>query len=105
MAFLVVFGTLVPQHLPSGWQQKRQRPSGLSLVVVCAILVLTGWGLYYLSDESLRTAVRLAHSVLGILLPVAMAAHVWRARRRSHFDTLQSRRDDPSYPAASTAAR
>src|SRR5262245_15110306 len=62
MAFLIAFGTLLPQHLPNGWQQRRQRPSGLALVAVCAILVLSGWGLYYLSDESLRTGTRLIHS-------------------------------------------
>jgi len=102
MAFLLVFGTLLPQHLPNGWHHKRQRPSGLSLVVTCAILVLTGWGLYYLSDESLRTATRVTHSILGILLPLAMAAHVWRARRRSRLEAPQSR---PSYPALSSAGR
>jgi hypothetical protein len=105
MAFLLVFGTLLPQHLPNGWHQKRQRSSGLSLVVVCAILVLTGWGLYYLSDESLRTATRVTHSTLGVVLPLAMAAHVWRARLRSRLDAPQSRRDDPSYPAVSSAGR
>ena len=105
MAFLLAFGALLPQHLPNGWHQKRQRPSGLTLAVVCAILMLTGWGLYYLSDESLRTATRATHSILGILLPLAMVAHVWRARRRSHLDAPQSRRGDPSYPAASSAGR
>src|SRR5262245_8814151 len=105
MAFLIAFGMLLPQHLPNGWQQKRQRPSGLSLVAVCSILVVTGWGLYYLSDESLRTVTRVIHSVLGILLPLAIAAHVWRARRRSRLDAIQSRRDDPSFPAASSAGR
>jgi hypothetical protein len=42
MAFLLVFGALLPQHLPNGWHQKCQRPSGLTLVLVCAILMLTG---------------------------------------------------------------
>jgi hypothetical protein len=105
MAFLLVFGALLPQHLPNGWHQKRQRPSGLTLVVVCAILVLTGWGLYYVSDESSRPAARVTHSILGILLPLGMAAHVWRARRRSRLDAPRSRRGDPSYPAASSAGR
>jgi hypothetical protein len=105
MAFLLAFGALLPQHVPSGWRQKRQRPTGLLLVLVCAILVLTGWGLYYFSEEALRAATRLIHSILGILLPLAMGAHVWRVRRRSRLDAIGTRVDDSSYPAASSAGR
>ena len=105
MAFLLALGALLPRHLPQGWRQKRQRPSGLLLVVVCAILVLTGWGLYYFSAEGLRAATRVIHSVLGVLLPLAMAGHVWRVRRRPRLDVIDARGDRDSYAAASSAAR
>jgi hypothetical protein len=102
MAFLVVFGGLLSDHLPRGWRQRRERGSGLSLVTLCGILILSGWGLYYFGGEGLRAATSTVHSVLGILLPCAMCVHVWRARRhRARLGLLQAR--DRSNPADAPA--
>ena len=104
MAFLLAFGTLLPDHLPNGWQQEPQRPSGCSLVAVCVILIVTGWGLYYFGHERLREATSAIHSVLGILLPMAMGLHVSRARRnRSRMDVVGTREDDSSDTAKASA--
>jgi hypothetical protein len=97
MAFLLVFGSLLPAHLPNGWRKKRQRPSGSAVVGSSAILVVSGWGLYYFSQEGLRSATSVVHSALGILLPFVMAVHVWRARR---LGTVEARDNDSSYPVA-----
>jgi hypothetical protein len=83
MLFLILLGTFIPNHIRLGWHQNRQRPSGVSLLTMCGILILTGWGLYYLGNESLRRSTSLLHSVLGALLPVVIAVHVWFARRNS----------------------
>lgn len=99
MAFLLVFGSLLPAHLPNGWRKKRQRPSGLALVGISAILVVSGWGLYYFSQEGLRSATSVVHSVLGILLPFVMGVHVWRRR----LGSVEARDDDPSYPVAASS--
>jgi MFS family permease len=107
MAFLVVFGALLSDHLPRGWRQRRERVSGLSLVTLCGILILSGWGLYYFGAEELRAATSTVHSVLGILLPCAMGAHVWRARRhRARVGLLRTRdRSDPAdAPAVASSA-
>jgi hypothetical protein len=104
MAFLLVFGALVPDHLPRGWRQKRERVSGLSLATLCGILIVSGWGLYYFGQEELRAATSVVHSVLGILLPCALGVHVWRARRhRARLGLLQARDRDPSDPADAPA--
>src|SRR5262245_38745050 len=54
MLFLILFGTLLFQHVPAGWEQDRQRPSGAWLFAICGVLIATGWGLYYIGGESLR---------------------------------------------------
>src|ERR1039458_2680143 len=54
MFFLMVFGTLLLQYVPQGWKENRQRPTGSWLVGLCSILIITGWGLYYLGSEFLR---------------------------------------------------
>ena len=69
MGFLMILGAFFLQHVPAGWQQKNQRPSGSSLIAVAALLVVTGWGLYYVGSERLRHATSLIHSMLGFCLP------------------------------------
>jgi hypothetical protein len=81
MAFLIIFGTLLIQHVPAGWRQGDQRPSGGFLLTVCSILIVSGWGLYYLGDESMRHWTSIIHSVFGVALPIVIFAHVWSARR------------------------
>jgi hypothetical protein len=104
MGFLLVLGALLTDHLPRGWRQERERPSGLSLVTLCAILIISGWGLYYFGQEELRAATSWVHSVLGLLLPCAVGVHVWRARRhRARLGLLQARDRDSSYAADAPA--
>ena len=80
MAFLIVLGSII-YHMIPGWQQKRQRLSGASLVTICTILILSGWGLYYLGEEHWRHWASLIHSVLGVLLPAFILFHVWNAQK------------------------
>jgi hypothetical protein len=81
MAFLIVFGALLFQHVPDGWGEKRQRATGSGLVVFCSFLILTGWGLYYFGNESLRRITSLAHSLIGGLVPAFLLVHILLGRR------------------------
>jgi hypothetical protein len=81
MLFLMVFGTLFLQHVPLGWKRDRQRPSGVLLVSACAILVITGWALYYAGEETVRRASHWIHIVVGGALPAVIALHVWLGKR------------------------
>ncbi len=84
MGFLIVFGSVL-YHIKPGWRQKSQRPSGTSLLIVCGILILTGWGLYYVGGDELRNWSSLSHSILGFLLPLIIFLHVWSVRNRKGF--------------------
>jgi len=86
MAFLMVFGTLLFHHVPAGWEQQRQRPSGSFLLSISSILILTGWGLYYVGAEGLRHDISLVHSILGVVLPLLIFLHI-RLGRRSDSDS------------------
>ena len=76
MAFLMVFGTLLMKHVPAGLDQDQQRPSGLSTLISCGILILTGWGLYYLGNETLRLWISRTHTWLGLGLPLIIFLHI-----------------------------
>jgi hypothetical protein len=83
MVFLVLFGTLLTQHVPWGWTQRQQRSSGVSLLVICGVLIVTGWGLYYLVDAGIRHWVSLIHWVVGLLFPAIVALHVILGKSKS----------------------
>jgi hypothetical protein len=77
IGFCIILGSSL-YHIRPGWKKKLQRLSGVLLLTVCAILILTGWGLYYLGDEQIRNLTSLTHSLLGVFLPVLIFFHVWR---------------------------
>jgi hypothetical protein len=76
MAALVVVGMLLPVHVQPGLRAGEQVRSGIAMLALVALLVLTGYGLYYLGDELWREAARFAHLALGV------AAAVWLPRHR-----------------------
>jgi hypothetical protein len=82
MAFLMVFGSLLLQHVPHGWAQNRQRPSGGWVSALCGVLTVTGWMLYYIANESVRHATSLIHWTIGLLIPALLILHVILGRRQ-----------------------
>ena len=71
------------EHVPAGWKQGEQRPVGGSLLAFCALLTVSGWGLYYVGNESCRQWTSGFHYVVGVLLPVVIFLHVWLANRKA----------------------
>lgn len=75
MAFLIVLGTLVPSHMDPWWHRRRNRGTAIVMLSVVAILILTGYGLYYSADEALRYWIRLAHWIIGVGALPSLIAH------------------------------
>lgn len=82
MAALLVIGALLVTHVPAGWQRRKNRRSGLGLLLVNALLILTGYALYYVGGETLRAWSWWVHLGLGSALPLLIAGHIWLGRRR-----------------------
>jgi hypothetical protein len=81
MGFLMVFGSLLIHHVPQGWSQSRQRPSGSLLVSLSSVLIVTGWGLYYVVDRGLREWTGKVHWILGLIFPALIVLHIFLGRR------------------------
>lgn len=83
VAFLMswVFGLIWLVHVRRGWQRGRNRGSGTMMGLIIVMLVLSGWGLYYLSDEQWRNVISLLHWVIGVASGLWLPFHVWRGRR------------------------
>jgi hypothetical protein len=76
-----LFGYFVCDHIRVGWRLGANRVTGLLMEVCFAALILTGIGLYYSGGENFRAFCITAHRVLGVALPVCLAAH-WVAANR-----------------------
>ena len=82
-AFLVLigFGYVLASHVHVGWRTRRNRVLGLALVTTFALLILTGYLLYYASGEGFREGVGWMHLALGLSLPVTLMAHIAMGKR------------------------
>jgi hypothetical protein len=77
LAFLALWfgGMMWGTHMLKGWSQKRRRWSGLALLTVFLVLIVTGYLLYYAGDEDLRAKISLVHWIIGMGIPAAYLFH------------------------------
>ena len=80
---MLALGSLLAHHVRFGWNARRNRISGSVLGGVAALIVLTGYGLYY-AGEDLREWSKWIHLVLGTLAFVVLPLHIWLGRRTRH---------------------
>jgi cation transport ATPase len=105
MAFLIILGTLLPKHVYLAWRAKQNRRSGVGLLIIFGILVLTGYGLYYSGNETLRKYVSWIHLGVGVASPLVIVAHIAYGkavmRRRNRAKSSASRAPRETYNGAS----
>lgn len=89
MGFLIVLGTLLPGHIVRAWRLRKNRRTGILMLFFSAVLVLTGYALYYAGSETLRPWISAIHWSIGIAAGVGLPLHVWFGkRRRMHRHTI-----------------
>jgi cation transport ATPase len=81
LGFLIVFGTVLPAHARGGWLHRMNRGTGVPLLVLMGLLVLSGYGLYYLVDERWRAVTSNIHWILGLAAIGLLAAHALLGKR------------------------
>jgi len=80
-AALWLAGFLWSSHIIPAWRRMRRPASGITLAVLFAGLIVSGYLLYYVGDESWRARVALAHWLVGLALPLSLIAHVLDRRQ------------------------
>lgn len=89
-ASLFALGMLAANHIPKGWRiahgrrgraLRQQYRSGLALCVLAALLIASGYALYYLVTEAARPALGWAHAALGFAMT---ALGLWHRAQRAH---------------------
>lgn len=74
--FLIVFGMLFSTHISFNWRvKKNRRLSGLILTAIFAALILSGYFLYYLGDEAVRSFNSYFHWISGLICTIIFAIH------------------------------
>jgi hypothetical protein len=81
MAFVLLFGTLLAGHVRRAWHAKKNRKNGVFIVLLVTLLTLSGYALYYTSDENRRALTSYFHLWLGIVVPIFLILHIRSGKR------------------------
>lgn len=81
---LLGFGGLFLVHMPKGWKNRHQRYIGIGLTISFAILIISGYMLYYVGDELLRDWTSLIHWGFGLAIPAIFIWHYLHGSARRH---------------------
>jgi hypothetical protein len=79
VAGVFLAGWISSSHIPERWSARRNRKSGLTLATTAAVLIISGYMLYYTTDR-LQSVAAVAHELIGVLAVLAAITH-WRLRR------------------------
>ncbi len=90
MAFLVVFGTLIPTHIKKGIAAKKNRISGGLLIGFFSALIVTGYLLYYAGNEDVRAFSSQFHIYLGLASVVILVPHVLYRYQRKIYRVMRA---------------
>jgi len=78
-AGVFLIGWMSAAHISTRWGSERNRRSGIALGGTALLLVFSGYALYY-TTGSPHDSAGFVHEILGLLSPLAAAAHWWRQR-------------------------
>jgi hypothetical protein len=81
MGFMVVLGALIPIHMRRNWLIHRNVGSAVPLVLSIVVMIVTGYGLYYVGSEHWRPWISAIHWIAGLLSVPALTVHVMLARK------------------------
>ena len=70
-----VFGTISMGHIRLGWILRKNKATGIGNIATLSLMVLTGLGLYYGSEE-IRDLAVLLHWIAGLMFLPALTLHV-----------------------------
>jgi uncharacterized membrane protein YbjE (DUF340 family) len=81
MAVLVLIGMLLSAHVRFAWRAGRNRANGSVFLSAFAVLIITGYGLYYAGGERVRAWTSWVHLAVGLALPILLLMHIFLGRR------------------------
>jgi hypothetical protein len=81
MAFVLLLGTLLTGHVRRAWHASKNRSNGAFFLTAISLLTVSGYALYYIGGEELRSGASQFHLWLGVVSPGLLVWHIWSGRR------------------------
>ena len=81
-AAIWIFGLLWGTHITVTWPRRRRRRSGGVLAGVFIFLIVSGYLLYYVGDDTARPIISVLHWGIGLVCPLFFFLHRLRLSRR-----------------------
>ena len=89
MLALLILGALIPIHMQRAWRGRLNRLTGIAMVTVNTVLVLTAFGLYYAGSDTLRGWISDIHIAVGLAFPAIIIVHIVIGRTRRPTPTAR----------------
>jgi len=80
-AMLIAVGAMSAHHARRGLAIARNRISGIGVIAMLALLIITGYALYYLVTDLTHTPISMAHWLVGVAFVPLFIAHLMIGRR------------------------
>lgn len=77
----IALGSLLLGHISRAWRLKQNHRSGLVILSLVALLIATGYGLYYAGGEETRPWISLVHWAAGLVCGAALVVHARLGKR------------------------
>ncbi|MEM6937233.1 MAG: hypothetical protein AAF552_12300 [Pseudomonadota bacterium] len=75
-----LLGFLWHIHIKSGWQKKLKRWTGGTLCALALWMALSGYTLYYVGSDTVRSWLSWSHWIAGLVALVVLLIHIWQSR-------------------------
>jgi hypothetical protein len=73
---LYILGWLSARHIAAVWDQSRRRVSGMALLTLLFVLSVSGFALFFLTNDEVRSWSGDVHEILGLVI-IAFAIEHW----------------------------
>lgn len=80
MGTLFFIGSLMNGHIRRALKSRRNLITGCLAIAVMALLIVSGYGLYYIAGEADRPLWSVVHWLPGLAFALLFIAHIWRGR-------------------------
>jgi FtsH-binding integral membrane protein len=80
--FLILFGYLFHSHVEPSWRRGQKLKSGAALTGTFILLIVTVPGLFYLTNETLKSSVVWIHTYVGLSVLAVFLIHYFGKKKR-----------------------
>ena len=82
-AALLMMGMISGTHVIPAWRRRKNRLSGMLVLSVLFVLILTALALYYLAGDLAREWTSALHWMLGLAAPPMLVTHIVLGKRQA----------------------